>query len=169
MSNLCQHQLSLFRRQYLQLQADLKYPDPEYLRQDIVQQALLDGIFSDNALRYEPPQRYQLRTLKELIRRIEASITDWEEEVGIYLYLLIISCIIISCHSSHILPSLYCRSALTHCLRVSGYLRWSCVSIGGSISKAIAIGSNSSSTEVIRDLYTFLRFQWGAGAHDHYA
>ena len=86
MSNHCQHQLNLFRRRYLQLQNDLKYPDPECLRQDIVQQALLDGIFSENALRYEPPRRYQLRTLKELVRRIEASITDWEEEVGTYIF-----------------------------------------------------------------------------------
>ena len=92
MSNLCQRQLKLFRRQYLQLQADLNYPGPECLRQDSVQQALLEGIFSDTALTHEPPQRYQLRILKELVRRIEASVTDWEEEVGIYLYSFTIYC-----------------------------------------------------------------------------
>jgi len=81
-----QHQLNLFTRQYLQLQAPIKYPDSDSLRQEVFQQALYERIFKDGAVPHEPPKRYQLRVLKELIAKIEASITDWDEEVRI-LYL----------------------------------------------------------------------------------
>jgi hypothetical protein len=78
----CRHQFNLFRRQYLQLQTDIKFPEPQCLRQDAFQQALVREIFSDDAVEYKPPQRYQIRVLKELIKRVESSIKDWEEEVG---------------------------------------------------------------------------------------
>lgn len=74
-------QLDRFCRQYLQLHADLSYPHPEYLRTDKFQQHLYRKIFEDGVLSYPPPLRYQLRVLKELIKRIEESIQDWEEEV----------------------------------------------------------------------------------------
>jgi len=81
----CQHQLNLFRRQYLQLQTNVTVPDHQCLRQDAFQQALLQDVFSDDATEYQPPQRYQLRILKELMQRIEASITNWEDEVCKFL------------------------------------------------------------------------------------
>ena len=77
----CQRQLSLFRRQYLQLQVDIRYPDPSCLRQEMFQQFLQDELFDEESIEHQPPQRYQIRVLKELIKRIEASIVDWEEEV----------------------------------------------------------------------------------------
>lgn len=79
----CQRQLNLFRRQYLQLQVDVRYPDPQCLRQEIFQRFLEQGLFEEDSVEYQPPKRYQIRVLKELIKRIEASITDWEEEVYI--------------------------------------------------------------------------------------
>jgi hypothetical protein len=74
-------QLNRFRRQYLQVQLDLDYPDEEYLRNDSFQQALYAGLFEEDVVKCAPPQRFQLRVLKELTRRIEQNIQDWEEEV----------------------------------------------------------------------------------------
>ncbi|KAI8965222.1 putative methyltransferase-domain-containing protein [Daldinia sp. FL1419] len=67
-----------FCRQYLQLERDLDYPPPTLLRDADVQDAIYRRIFADDALAYPPPQRYQLRVLKELTSRIEASIEDWD-------------------------------------------------------------------------------------------
>jgi hypothetical protein len=79
----CQRQLNLFRRQYFQLQVAIRYPDPQCLRQEIFQQLLHAELFDEGTAEYQPPHRYQIRVLKELIRRIEESITDWQEEVCI--------------------------------------------------------------------------------------
>ncbi|KFY06288.1 hypothetical protein V491_08731, partial [Pseudogymnoascus sp. VKM F-3775] len=73
-------ELDLFKRQYLQLQLSLKYPDKECLKHEEFQQLLYSEIFSEDAMKWYPPHRYQLRVLKELVKRIEVSITDWEEE-----------------------------------------------------------------------------------------
>lgn len=81
-------QLNRFCCQYLQLQPSLDYPDKENIRKDLFQQALYARLFAENAIEHAPPQRYQFRVLKELIRRIEDSIQDREEEVclpNIYL------------------------------------------------------------------------------------
>jgi hypothetical protein len=86
LSSQYQHELSLFRRQYLQLQVGINYPDAQCLRQEDFQQALCNEVFSEGAVKYQPPQRYQLRILKELIRKIETSISDWEEEVCNFRY-----------------------------------------------------------------------------------
>ena len=75
-------QLDLFCRQYLQLQLDLNYPGEELLRIDAFQQSLYTRLFKENAIPHPPPPRYQFRVLKELLRRIEQSIQDWEEDVG---------------------------------------------------------------------------------------
>lgn len=85
----CQYQLNLFRRQYLQLQVAIRYPDAQCLRQGLVQEFLLEQLFDEGSLEYQPPQRYQIRVLKELTRRIEASITDWEQEVCIFFTVLV--------------------------------------------------------------------------------
>jgi hypothetical protein len=74
-------QLNRFCRQYLQLEANLVYPDQEQLRKHDFQQCLYMEVFNEYALPYPPPQRYQIRVLKELTKRIEASIQNWEEEV----------------------------------------------------------------------------------------
>ncbi|OBT60483.1 hypothetical protein VE03_10106 [Pseudogymnoascus sp. 23342-1-I1] len=76
-------ELDLFKRQYLQLQLSLKYPAKECLKHEEFQQLLYSEIFSEDAMKWYPPQRYQLRVLKELVKRIEVSITDWEEEQSI--------------------------------------------------------------------------------------
>lgn len=73
-----------FCRQYLQLLPSLEYPDEEHLRDDAFQEAIYSRLFEENALEYPPPQRYQLKTLKELTKRIENSIHDWEEQVGMH-------------------------------------------------------------------------------------
>lgn len=74
-------QLDLFCRQYLQLHLNLDYPDAEHLRNDTFQRCLTSRLFEEHALKHAPPQRYQLRALKGLTKRIEESIQDWEEEV----------------------------------------------------------------------------------------
>ncbi|KFY85310.1 hypothetical protein V500_08522 [Pseudogymnoascus sp. VKM F-4518 (FW-2643)] len=68
-------ELDLFKRQYLQLQLSLKYPEKECLKHEEFQQLLYSEIFSEDAMKWYPPQRYQLRVLKELVKRIE-SISD---------------------------------------------------------------------------------------------
>lgn len=70
-----------FRSQYLQLQTELIYPTSDCLRNETFQDVLYKEMFKDGSLQYPPPPRYKLRVLKELARRIEASILDWEEEV----------------------------------------------------------------------------------------
>ncbi|KAI0891156.1 putative methyltransferase-domain-containing protein [Annulohypoxylon nitens] len=67
-----------FCRQYLQLERDLDYPSSTLLREADVQESLYNRIFADGVLDYPPPPRYQLRVLKELTSRIEASIEDWD-------------------------------------------------------------------------------------------
>lgn len=76
-----EQKLNHFRRQYLQLQVTIEYPERHYLKHEDFQNELYSQIFSQEALKYHPPQRYQLRVLKELMKRVEDSITDWEEEV----------------------------------------------------------------------------------------
>jgi len=71
-------QLNCFCRQYLQVELELNYPDEEHLR---LQQSIYNNLFAKDAVVYAPPPRYQLRVLKELTRRIENSIQDWEEDV----------------------------------------------------------------------------------------
>lgn len=84
LSQRSRHNLNRFKRQYLQLQADPTYPSSKDLREEAFQQALFEEIFREHATQYQPPDRYQLRVLKELMRRVEASIEDWEEEVCIF-------------------------------------------------------------------------------------
>lgn len=90
------NQLDRFCRQYLQLLPNLDYPDEEYLQDETFQEEIYSRLFKENVLEYPPPQRYQLKTLKELTRKIEKSIHDWEEQVGMHLmhfsFYLIIHC-----------------------------------------------------------------------------
>lgn len=74
-----------FCRQYLQLERELDYPAPTLLREQHVQEDLYRRVFSSDGgavATPPPPPRYQLRVLKELMKRIEASIDgDWEQYV----------------------------------------------------------------------------------------
>ncbi|KAL6874308.1 putative methyltransferase domain-containing protein [Trichoderma longibrachiatum] len=75
-----QKQIDRFCRQYLQLEQTLNYPEPQYIRRSDVQEAIYQRLFAEDALPGGyPPLRYQVRVLKELISRIEASIEDWDE------------------------------------------------------------------------------------------
>ncbi|RYP75057.1 hypothetical protein DL770_007501 [Monosporascus sp. CRB-9-2] len=68
-----------FCRQYLQLERDLDYPSSAVLREAYTQNVLYERLFADGAVAYPSPPRYQLRVLKELVKRIEASIDDWDQ------------------------------------------------------------------------------------------
>lgn len=78
-----QSQVDRFCYQYLQLEQTLTYPEPQHLRRSDVQDAIYERLFADDALSAGPPPlRYQLRVLKELVSRVEASIEDWDEHVS---------------------------------------------------------------------------------------
>ncbi|KAG5796483.1 hypothetical protein H9Q69_004448 [Fusarium xylarioides] len=79
MSALSSKQVDRFCHQYLQLQSDLDYPEASLLKTSQVQDEFYERLFADGAVGYGPPPRFQLRVLKELMSRIEASIDDWEE------------------------------------------------------------------------------------------
>lgn len=83
------NQLDRFCRQYLQVQRDLEYPSPEYLRQYDFQQIIYNKLFAEKAIKHAPPVRHRLRVLKELLSRIESSIVDYDEEVGMIASLLL--------------------------------------------------------------------------------
>jgi hypothetical protein len=77
--------LQIFKRQYLQLVEfkDLLWPPKQCLRLAKTQAWLFQELFDQDASKYLPPDRYQLRVLKQLLEAIEASIEDPEEDVGI--------------------------------------------------------------------------------------
>ena len=70
-----------FCNQCLQLERELDYPQPTPLREEATQEFIFEQLFGSSSPKYQPPPRYQLRVLKELVRRIEASIEDWDEHV----------------------------------------------------------------------------------------
>lgn len=77
-----ERQVSRFCHQYLQLEHSLDLPESSLLKTSEVQDALYARLFADGAVRFSPPQRYQLRILKDLMARVEASIDDWDEFVS---------------------------------------------------------------------------------------
>lgn len=81
-------QVHRFCRQYLQLESHLDYPDPDLLKRPETQYAIYEKLFSACSVASDrrPPARYQVRCLKELLARIEASIDDWEEYVSLSRY-----------------------------------------------------------------------------------
>ena len=74
-------QLNRFCRQYLQLHLDIDFPSPELLRKSDFQDCIYARLYQENSIANKPPQRYELRILKALTRKIEESIQDWEEDV----------------------------------------------------------------------------------------
>ena len=81
MSQAWQKQVDVFCRQYLQIESPLTFPSPQHLRLPETQEGVLTRLFADGAVQYGPPTRYQVKTLKELVSRIEASIDDWDQHV----------------------------------------------------------------------------------------
>ncbi|KAI1434958.1 S-adenosyl-L-methionine-dependent methyltransferase [Xylaria sp. CBS 124048] len=75
-------QLRLFRRQYIQLfEPDfLAWPHPQLLRRGDAQSWLFKHLFDESRNPRLPPERYQLRVLRQLIARIEKSIQDPDED-----------------------------------------------------------------------------------------
>ena len=78
-------QLLLFRRQYLQVvEPDfLAWPPKQLLRDAGVQSWLYKKLFNSDQNARLPPERYQFRVLKPLVAKIEQSIDDPEQDVGI--------------------------------------------------------------------------------------
>lgn len=79
-------QLVLFRRQYLQLfEPDfLAWPPKSLLRDAGVQQWLYKHCFDTDNSPHLPSDRYRLRVLKPLLRKVEQAIEDPEEDVGFF-------------------------------------------------------------------------------------
>lgn len=80
-------QLVLFRRQYLQLfEPDfLAWPHKSLLRDAGVQQWLYKHCFDTDTNPHLPSDRYRLRVLKPLVRKVEQAIEDPEEDVGCFI------------------------------------------------------------------------------------
>ncbi|KAL9097544.1 MAG: hypothetical protein Q9165_000440 [Trypethelium subeluteriae] len=74
--------LSLFERQYFQLvePKQLAWPVRDQLRLPEIQVWIHDHMFNTESLPYPPPDRYQLRVLKQLMSRIEEAIIDPNED-----------------------------------------------------------------------------------------
>lgn len=81
-----ERQLNRFKRQYIQLLDPglLDWPQAESLRDPDVQAWMYCNLFSIDALRFCPPERYQLRVLKQLTSMIEQAIADPEEDVCLF-------------------------------------------------------------------------------------
>lgn len=78
-----QYSVDKFCHQYLQLESRLEYPDGGLLKRADVQDEIFRRIARDGELEGgSPPSnaRFQLRTLKELARRIQESIGDEEAD-----------------------------------------------------------------------------------------
>jgi len=76
-------QLERFRGQYFQLLELelLDWPQARFLKSADVQEWMYRNLFDRDALQYPPPERYQLRVLKQLVPRIEQAIDDPDEDV----------------------------------------------------------------------------------------
>lgn len=65
--------------QYLQLEAHLDYPDGQVLKTPEAQDEIFDRIFASSSPSSKSA-RFQLRVLKELVKRIQDSISDNEAD-----------------------------------------------------------------------------------------
>ncbi|KZF24254.1 hypothetical protein L228DRAFT_266602 [Xylona heveae TC161] len=75
-------EIGLFQRQYAQLLPvqTLAFPRPESLRKYSFQNCIYNEMFNREIIKFPPPDRYQLRVLKELVARIEKAIVDPAED-----------------------------------------------------------------------------------------
>lgn len=69
--------------QYFQLVPRPDFPSRSNVRLSQVHDAIYEILFAEGAVQRAPPPRYQLRILKELVSRVESSIEDWDEHVGL--------------------------------------------------------------------------------------
>jgi hypothetical protein len=76
--------LERFKRQYLQVVSlnGLFWPAKNDLRNIQTQTWLYNNLFNAETTTYLPPERYQLRVVKQLLQLIEKSIEDPDEDVG---------------------------------------------------------------------------------------
>jgi hypothetical protein len=84
MQGIDYQQLQVFKRQYLQYvpAQELRWPENSILRAGAAQKWLFDNIFDTSGItNFFPPERYQLRVLKNLVQLIQESIKDPEEDV----------------------------------------------------------------------------------------
>ena len=77
--------LELVRRQYFQLLPlhQITFPSNEQLKDAQFQAQLYHGLFALDLDESAPPVRYKVRVLKEVVRRIESSISDPDEDVRV--------------------------------------------------------------------------------------
>ena len=78
--------VELFKRQFLQLvdPGELTLPRKELLRLPDTQAQIYSDLFDASRIIYVPPERYQFRVLKLLVKALEDAIEDPEEDVGLY-------------------------------------------------------------------------------------
>ena len=78
--------VELYKRQFLQLvdPEELTLPRKELLRLPDTQAQIYSDLFDASRIVYVPPERYQFRVLKNLLKALEDAIEDPEEDVGLY-------------------------------------------------------------------------------------
>ena len=78
--------VELFKRQFLQLvdPQELTLPRKELLKLPDTQAQIYRDFFDAARINYVPPERYQFRVLKLLVKALEDAIEDPEEDVGLY-------------------------------------------------------------------------------------
>ena len=76
--------VELFKRQFLQLvdPEQLTPPRKELLRLPDTQAQIYSELFDESKIIFVPPERYQFRVLKILVKALEDAIEDPEEDVG---------------------------------------------------------------------------------------
>lgn len=79
LSDLGKAAIDRFCCQYLQLEAHLDYPEGQLLKTPEAQDTIFDRIFADCPLSSKSA-RFQLRVLKELVKRIQDSISENEAD-----------------------------------------------------------------------------------------
>lgn len=79
LSGLDRAAIDRFCCQYLQLETHLDYPHGQLLKRPEIQDEIFDRVFSGQSHSAKKP-RLQLRALKELVARIQASISDEEAD-----------------------------------------------------------------------------------------
>lgn len=76
-------QVDRFCHQYLQLERTLDVPEGDFLKFSEIQDAIYRRLLAPVAHSYSDlPSKHQLRAIKQLVSRIEASIDDWDEHVS---------------------------------------------------------------------------------------
>ncbi|KAG5926105.1 hypothetical protein E4U42_003649 [Claviceps africana] len=73
------HSVDRFCHQYFQLESHLDFPEANHLRLGQVQDEIYGRMFSGESLEVGPPDRYRVKTLKDLVRQIESAIDDWDK------------------------------------------------------------------------------------------